>query len=77
MNKIAADTAFIIRIVPEYFKRVTIKPVESIFGAKPQKALFILDTAYSRIIRKTVFHLEMTEIVRLTQATGSYKKQES
>ena len=76
MNKITTDATRIIGVAAEYLKGITIKPVQPVFGAKPEKAFFILQAADNRIIGKTVFYLEMPEIPRLsTKGIGS-KQQE-
>ena len=66
MNKIASNTARLIGIITEYLKTVSIKPVQAILGAEPQKSFSILYTADNSIIGKAVFYLVVTEIVRLT-----------
>ena len=65
MNKIAADAAVFIRIIPEYLKRIAIKPVKAVFGAEPQKSFLILNTTDDCIIWQSIFYLEMTEIIWL------------
>ena len=77
MNKIAANTSSIIRRAPENFKGISVKPVKSVFCAKPKKAFFILQAAYRGIIGKAILYLVMPEIVRLAVQGICKKKQES
>lgn len=79
MNEIAADAATVIRVIPEYFKRIAIKPVQPILGAEPQKSFLILYRTYYCIVRQAVLHLVMPEIPGLPgsrqaeeQAVGKY-----
>ena len=65
MNKIIADAARLIRVGAEYFKRVTIKAVKAVFGAKPNESFFVLQAADDRVVGKPVLYLVMPEIIRL------------
>jgi hypothetical protein len=73
--KIAADTPRIIGVAPEYFKRITVKPVKAILGSKPQEPLFILQAADYGIIGKPVLHLEMAEVIRLPANSIHYQQE--
>lgn len=51
----------ILRVVPERRDRVAVVPVESLLGAKPEKALVILEDGLDRALRETLFHRKATE----------------
>ena len=65
MNKIAADASAFIRVISEYFKSITVEPVKTILGAKPQEPFLVLYAADHCIVGKAVLDLVMTEIIRL------------
>ena len=76
MDEIAANAARIVGVAAEYFKGITVKAVEAILGAKPEKAFFILQAADNGIVGKPVFYLEMPEIIELPAAAMGGKQQE-
>ena len=75
MNEITANAAAVARIAPENLKAVSIKPVKPIFGAKPQKPIFILHTTDNRIVGKSIFYLEVPEIPGLCLQQADVKQQ--
>lgn len=76
MDEIAANAARIVGVAAEYFKGITVKAVEPVLGAKPEKAFFILQAADNRIVGQPVFYLEMPEIIELAAAVMGGKQQE-
>jgi hypothetical protein len=48
------------------FELQPIKPVQPVFGGKPHEPFCILRNAVHRVIRQTIFHLVMPEIIGLT-----------
>ena len=76
MDEIAANATGIIRVTAEYFKRIAVKAVEPVLGAKPEKAFFILQAADDGIVGQSVFYLEMPEIIELAAAGMDGKQQE-
>jgi len=76
MDEIAANATGIIRVTAEYFKRIAVKAVEPVLGAKPEKAFFILQAADDGIVGQPVFYLEMPEIIELAAAGMDGKQQE-
>ena len=76
MDEVAANAARIVGVAAEYFKGITVKAVEPILGAKPEKPLFILQAADNGIVGKPVFYLEMPEIIELAAAVMGRQQQE-
>jgi hypothetical protein len=60
-------------LFPEYFKIITIVPVQPIVSTKPHKAAMILvDTSY-RIIGKSLVNAEVPDGERLTTGLFEYQ----
>ena len=69
MNKIAPDASCVVRGIPENFKGISVKPVKSIFGAKPEKSFFILQATDGGVVGKSVLYLVMPEVIGLAIQT--------
>ena len=62
---IVSNCCAVIVIMSKHFERSAIKTIEAILCPRPDKAHFILYTAHDGIVRQTILHLVMTEIVIL------------
>lgn len=80
MYKVIAYAPGQVGLVSKNLKRVAVKPVEAVFGAKPQKAIFILQAADNRVVGEAILHLVVPEVVGLRakaaaqrEGNGKYK----
>ena len=65
MNKIAAKTIAVCWVASKNFEAISIKPVQAIFGANPNKTLFILCTTDGSVVRQAILNLVVPEVIRL------------
>jgi len=61
-DEIIADACLVLGVIPEYFERVAVEPVQPVLCAKPEEAFAILQAAEHGIIGEPVLYLVVPEI---------------
>src|SRR5450631_1165254 len=64
-DEITSNADGIFGIMTEYFEAVSVEAVQAVDCSKPEKPVFILETASDTVVGQSAFHTVMFEIILL------------